>query len=218
MKLAVVEHLLPSGSRIPAWPGRGTRPRPAPPEWRSGRRPAPPPASPAPARTTTADRLPAKCPKVAAPTAANASWHSEICPDRRTSSPSDRNRMMSISAPDHTARWVALHHRHDGQEADHDHARCRAGPGPARDRSGGPGAGPPGRSAPRAGAGHHDQHDEEDEKGRLGGRPPIQRDGGRVLVDQRAGDADQQTADEGQRQVGEVSDGGRPEGGEDERW
>jgi len=45
---------------------------------------------------------PAKCPKAAAPTAANARWHSEICPERRTSRPSDRNRMMLISAADQT--------------------------------------------------------------------------------------------------------------------
>ena len=41
-----------------------------------------------------------RCPIVVAPIAANAAWHSDTCPDVRTSRPSDRNRTTWVSPSD----------------------------------------------------------------------------------------------------------------------
>src|SRR5665213_3952856 len=63
-----------------------------------------------PASTSAASqgkwKLVVKCPKEAAPMAAKARWHSEICPEVRTSNPSDKKRMMSTRALDQTDRSV----------------------------------------------------------------------------------------------------------------
>src|SRR5690242_8042650 len=45
-------------------------------------------------------------PYVAAPTAANASWHSDTMPEVRTSSPSDKNSTMYITPSVHAASFV----------------------------------------------------------------------------------------------------------------
>ncbi len=141
----------------------------------------------------------AKWPKVAAPTAANARWHSEICPDRRTSRPSDRNKMMSIRAADHTARWAVCTTGTIARRpitttpARDPHPRRRV-IGPAGRELGHQAA-----SAPSSRGGSTISTTNRMRNGRLGGSPPIHDDGGRVLVDQRAGDADHQSADEGQR-------------------